>query len=78
MNPGKKSNNYIIVRMMSQPSVGLAPMDWQYGGSLEAPPVLMARSDSIQFNINDWKVLDDFEIEMLDDGPRDVDRKDFI
>ncbi len=46
--PRKKSNHYIIVRLMSEPSIGLAPMDWQYGGSNEAAPsVLLARSDSI-------------------------------
>jgi len=46
--PRKKSNKYIIVRMMSEPSEGIAPMDWQYGGMLPpAPTVLVARSDSI-------------------------------
>jgi hypothetical protein len=36
-------------------------MDWQYGGMLPpAPPVLVARSDSIIFNKADWAVLDDF------------------
>ena len=43
-----------------------------------APVVLVARSDSVQFNIEDWYILDDFEIAMLDDGPRKVTRKDFI
>ena len=43
-----------------------------------APVVLVARSDSVQFNIEDWYILDDFEIAMLDDGPRNVTRKDFI
>jgi len=43
-----------------------------------APTVLVARNDSIQFTINDWQVLDDFEMAMLDDGPRKVTRKDFI
>lgn len=77
--PRKKGNHYIIVRMMSEPSEGIAPIDWQYGGMLEpAPSVLVARSDQVQFNKNDWAVLDDFEMEMLDDGPRKVSRKDFI
>ena len=36
-------------------------MDWQYGGMLPpAPIVLVGRSDGIQFNIEDWAVLDDF------------------
>ena len=65
--------------MMSDPAEGLAPIDWQYGGMLEpAPSVLVARSDSIEFNKNDWAVLDDFEMEMLDDRPRDLKRKGFI
>ena len=32
--PRVKSNHYIIVRMMSDPAVGIAPINWQYGGSL--------------------------------------------
>lgn len=44
--PRTKSNNYIIVRMMSDPLKGIAPLDWQYGGQFEpAPSVLMARND---------------------------------
>lgn len=46
---------------MSDPDDGIAPLDWQYGGMLPpAPPVLVARSDSIQFDEDDWQVLDDF------------------
>lgn len=57
----KRSPRHIIVRMMSSPSEGLAPNDWQYGGMLgPAPPVLVVRNDSIEFEIGDWKVLDDF------------------
>lgn len=57
----KKYQRYAIVRMMSSPSEGLAPFSWQYGGMLPpAPPVLVARSDSMQFDVNDWQVLDDF------------------
>lgn len=48
--PGVKSGKYIIVRMMSEPAVGVAPMDWQYGGACSiAPPVLVVRSDKIPF-----------------------------
>ncbi len=33
---------------MSQPSTGLAPMNWQYGGMIgPAPIVLVARNDGI-------------------------------
>ena len=47
--------------MMSEPSIGLAPENWQYGGLLSpAPPVLVVRGDLIPFDINDWKILDDF------------------
>lgn len=65
--------------MMSEPQDGVAPLDWQYGGQFEpAPSVLVARNDSIQFNIKDWEILDDFEMAMLDDGPRNVRKNDFI
>jgi hypothetical protein len=34
--------------MMSDPAIGLAPNDWQYGGALgPAPTVLVARSDGV-------------------------------
>ena len=53
--PGKISNRYIICRMMTDPKVGLCHMDWLYGGQLPpAPPVLVARSDFIPFDSNDW------------------------
>ena len=52
---------YLIVRLMSQPSYGLAPMDWQYGGLQgPAPPVLIARSDSVEFTLRDYEIMDDF------------------
>jgi hypothetical protein len=80
--PGKQVENggrYIIVRMMSEPTVGVAPLRWNFGGIYgPAPPVLVARSDSVPFTIEDWNVLDDFEMKMLDDGPRSVTRQDFI
>jgi hypothetical protein len=70
---------YIITRMMSDPIVGVAHDQWAYGGVCgPAPPVLIARSDSIPFTADDWGVLDDFEMEMLDDGPKRVIRSDFI
>ena len=40
---------------MSTPEVGLAPMEWQYGGMLPpAPPTLVARKDNIPFEKSDW------------------------
>lgn len=76
---GRKVENgscYIIVRMMSEPDIGLAPPRWQYGGIFgPATPVLVARSDGISFTKDDWVVLDDFEMQML---PRKVTRNDFI
>jgi hypothetical protein len=72
-------DNYIIVRMMSEPNTGMAPFSWTYGGLMgPAPPVLVARSDAIAFTKEDWKVLDEFEMKMLNDGPRAVTRKDFL
>jgi hypothetical protein len=80
--PGKQVGNggrYIIVRMMSEPSTGIAPFHWCYGGSLQpAPPVLVARSDGIPFTKEDWDVLDEFEMKMLNNGPREVTRQDFL
>ncbi len=65
--------------MMSDPDTGMASMDWQYGGMFpEAPPVLVVRNDSIPFTIDDWYALDDFEMEMLDNGPCEVFRENFI
>lgn len=43
-----------------------------------APICVAARIDSIQFDVHDWQVLDDFEMAMLDDGPRNVTRRDFV
>lgn len=66
-------NDNIIVRMMSDPKIGLADYPWQYGGCLPpAPPVLVGRSDGQPFTEDEWRLLDDFEMEMLDDGPREV------
>jgi hypothetical protein len=42
------------------------------------PPVLVARSDGIPFTKEDWDVLDEFEMKMLDNGPREVTRQDFL
>lgn len=74
-----RDSNYVIVRMMSDPSIGVAPTSWQYGGLFgPAPPVLVARTDRVPFTIQDWSILDDFEMLMRDDGPRSVRRKDFV
>ena len=63
---------------MSDPKIGLAKQDWQYGGLLPpAPTVLMGRMDQIDFQMDDWALLDDFEMEMLDEGPREVTPRDF-
>ena len=59
--PRVKSKRYKIVRIMSDPKIGLAANDWQYGGLFgPAPTVLMGRMDGIDFSLNDWAVLDDF------------------
>lgn len=76
---GQHFNRFRICRMMSDPRLGLAPMSWQYGGALApAPPVLMFRSDAVPFTIADFELLDDFEMAMLDDGPRSVSRQDWV
>ncbi|CAK4490762.1 unnamed protein product [Aphanomyces euteiches] len=76
---GTKSNVYIISRMMSEPLIGLARREWSYGGMHGvAPQVLAARRDNVAFEPSDWYALDDFEMEMLDDGPRRVTRDDFV
>ncbi len=67
-----------IVRFMSDPDVGLAPMDWQYGGALgPAPPVWVGRSDGVEFHKEDYDAIDEFEDDMLDDGPRRVTPADW-
>lgn len=73
---GFRHHRYRIVRIMSDPRSGLAPSSWQYGGMLgPAPPVLMFRTDGVPFTPVDFEVLDDFEMAMLDDGPRSVTRE---
>jgi hypothetical protein len=75
---GQRFQNFRIVRMMSLPSTGLAPIRWQFGGRLPpAPPVLVFRTDGIPFTVADFDLLDDFEMAMLDDGPRPVTRADW-
>lgn len=70
---------YWIVRMMSVPKIGLAPMDWQYGGmNGPAPPVVVARTDGVPFTKTDWCRLDEFETHMLDNGPRKITRDDLL
>ena len=52
--------SYRIVRMMTDPRIGVAPMEWQYGGLLPpAPSCLVARSDGNPFSVADWYLLDD-------------------
>ena len=47
------------------------------GVSEPAPPVHMFRLDGVPFTTTDFDVLDDFEMRMLDDGPRPVARSDW-
>ena len=68
---------YRIVRIMSDPRLGLAAEPWQDWFS-PLPPVLMCRTDGVPFSDDDFYALDIFEINMLDDGPRNVTRDDFI
>ncbi|OQR80686.1 hypothetical protein THRCLA_23443 [Thraustotheca clavata] len=74
----RKNDHYIISRVMSDPKTGVSNMQWQYGGNLDrALQILIARSDGVEFSAEDWKMLDDFEMKMLNNGPRDVCRNDF-
>ncbi|KAI3639745.1 hypothetical protein MIR68_002439 [Amoeboaphelidium protococcarum] len=76
--PGRNDEQCLIVRLMSEPRVGLAPSRWQYGGFIgPATPVLLARSDGIAFEVDDWCVMDEFGCAMLDGGPRNVKPSDF-
>ena len=73
------SHLYLICRMMSLPSTGLAPYSWSYGGELgPAPPVLVVRSDYKPFTSQDWALFDDFLSFMLSDGPCDIERDEFM
>ena len=74
---GDRYKRYAIVRMMSDPDVGVAHREWQYGGACgPAPPVVAARKDGLPLTVDEWMLLDDFEMAMLDPGPRRVLRKD--
>lgn len=64
---------YKIVRFMSDPAVGVAALDWQVG---PLPPVLVGRTDGVPFSVEDFFLLDDFEMAMLDHGPRRVTPED--
>ena len=47
---GVRSDMHLCVRLMTDPRLGLAELDWQYGGCLgDAPPVIAARTDGIAF-----------------------------
>jgi len=67
---------HLCVRFMTDPRIGLAPIDWQYGGAVgPAPPVVAARTDGIPFTTMGWEKLDDFIDSMFEEGPRNVNRR---
>jgi len=71
--PYPNSGLYVAVRLMSEPAIGFAPNDWQYGGALGPCPIVhLVRSDGVPFTVSDWCVMDDFCDGMLSDGPRAV------
>ena len=73
--PGVPSNRHLCVRFMTDPLIGLAPLDWQYGGCLgDAPPVVAARSDGIPFTTRGYAALDEFMCDKLREGPKQVTR----
>lgn len=76
---GVRSDMHLCVRLMTDPRMGLAPPDWQYGGCLgDAPPVIAARTDGIPFTTEGWALLDDFICNELDDGPCRPNRATFL
>jgi len=47
-----------IVRFMADTSDGLAPEEWQYGGTRgPAPPVVLARKDQVPFSSHDFEII---------------------
>ena len=59
----------LIVRLMAEPTTGLAPPSWQYGGRLgPAPPVLLVRADGFAFDVDAWAALDDYMCGVLEEG----------
>ena len=72
-----RNGRYRICRIMSVPRIGLCDESW--ADFPQSPsPVLMFRTDGVPFTVADFEVLDDFEMAMLDDGPRDVSRRDWV
>ena len=56
---GIRSN--AIVRFMADTSDGLAPQEWQYGGTRgPAPPVVLARKDQVPFSSHDFDMICDY------------------
>ena len=50
-----------IVRFMADTSDGLAPEEWQYGGTRgPAPPVVLARKDQVPFSSHDFEMICDY------------------
>jgi hypothetical protein len=75
-DPQRFSMN-LIVRFMSEPTTGLAPPDWQYGGCKGDPPkVLLARTDGKPFTVNAWAAIDDYMVNVFeDDDPANYKRR---
>jgi len=58
-----------IVRFMADPDDGFAPMEWQYGGNMgPAPPVVLARKDKIPFSVADFRCMEAYICEWLDEA----------
>ncbi|CAE8680267.1 unnamed protein product [Polarella glacialis] len=77
--PGPESSLYLSVRFMTEPRLGFAPMDWQYGGIMgPAPAVVAARTDGVPFTPAGWEVLDDFIVAVFSGRSRLVNRGDML
>lgn len=63
-----KHEFYRVVRIMTDPEIGLAAWEWQYGGMcVPAPPVVMARADGKPFGVAELTALEDFLERLFDD-----------
>lgn len=72
---GTRCREHLVARFMTDPSIGLAPADWQYGGLMgPAPPVLAARTDGVAFSKKGWAALNDFISATFEEGPCKVTR----
>ncbi|OQR97550.1 hypothetical protein ACHHYP_10756 [Achlya hypogyna] len=70
---------FVISRVMSEPHLGHSRPEWLFDGALRpAVQVVLGRSDGVPFSDHDWCMLDEFQDQMLGNGPREVARSHFV